>query len=88
MGNANFLSNTFVTSGGNLDFGINIVNWLAGDDELITIQPMPLKDANMAIPSTDAARMVAWTIFHGFQFIIPLCFVIVGFWFWWRRRKA
>ncbi|MEO1948424.1 MAG: Gldg family protein [Methylophilaceae bacterium] len=88
MGNANFLSNTFVTNGGNLDFGINIVNWLAGDDELITIQPMPLKDANMAIPSTDAARMVAWTIFHGFQFIIPLCFVIVGFWFWWRRRKA
>jgi ABC-type uncharacterized transport system involved in gliding motility auxiliary subunit len=88
MGNANFLSNTFVTNGGNLDFGINIVNWLAGDDELITIQPMPLKDVNMEIPSTDAARMVAWTIFHGFQFIIPLGFVIVGFWFWWRRRKA
>jgi hypothetical protein len=88
MGNANFLSNTFVTNGGNLDFGINIVNWLAGDDELITIQPMPLKDVNMAIPSTDAARMVAWTIFHSFQFIIPLGFVIVGFWFWWRRRKA
>ena len=88
VGNANFLSNTFVTNGGNLDFGINIVNWLAGDDELITIQPMPLKDANMAIPSTDAARMVAWTVFHGFQFIIPLGFVIAGFWFWWRRRKA
>lgn len=88
VGNANFLSNTFVTNGGNLDFGINIVNWLAGDDELITIQPMPLKDANMTIPSTDAARMVAWTVFHGFQFIIPLGFIIAGFWFWWRRRKA
>jgi ABC-type uncharacterized transport system involved in gliding motility auxiliary subunit len=88
MGNANFLSNTFVTNGGNLDFGINIVNWLAGDDELITIQPMPLKDANIAIPSTDAGRMVAWTVFHGFQFFIPLGFVIAGFWLWWRRRKA
>ncbi len=43
MGNANFLSNTFITNGGNLDFGINIVNWLAGDDRLITIQPLPLK---------------------------------------------
>jgi ABC-type uncharacterized transport system involved in gliding motility auxiliary subunit len=88
MGNANFLSNTFVTNGGNLDFGINIVNWLAGDDELITIQPMPLKDANIAIPSTDAGRMIAWTVFHGFQFFIPLGFVIAGFWLWWRRRKA
>ncbi len=88
MGNANFLSNTFVTNGGNLDFGINIVNWLAGDDELITIQPMPLKDANIAIPSTDAGRMVAWTVFHSFQFFIPLGFVIAGFWLWWRRRKA
>ena len=88
MGNANFLSNTFITNGGNLDFGINIVNWLAGDDELITIQPMPLKDANITIPSTDAGRMLAWTVFHGFQFIIPLGFIIAGFWLWWRRRKA
>lgn len=88
MGNANFLSNTFITNGGNLDFGINIVNWLAGDDELITIQPMPLKDANITIPSTDAGRMLAWTVFHGFQFIIPLSFIIAGFWLWWRRRKA
>jgi len=88
MGNANFLSNTFVTNGGNLDFGLNIVNWLAGDDELITIQPMPLKDANMTIPSTDFGRMIAWLVFHGFQFIIPLGFIIAGFVFWWRRRKA
>lgn len=88
MGNANFLSNTFITNGGNLDFGINIINWLAGDDALITIQPMPLKDANITIPSTDAGRMVAWTVFHGFQFIIPFGFVIAGFWLWWRRRKA
>ncbi|TSA57882.1 MAG: ABC transporter, partial [Methylophilaceae bacterium] len=36
MGNGNFLSNTFITNGGNLDFGINIINWLAGDDKLIT----------------------------------------------------
>ncbi|MBA3696838.1 MAG: GldG family protein, partial [Methylotenera sp.] len=53
MGNANFLSNTFITNGGNLDLGVNIVNWLAGDDSLITIQPMPLKDINVTIPDTN-----------------------------------
>jgi ABC-type uncharacterized transport system involved in gliding motility auxiliary subunit len=88
MGNANFLSNTFITNGGNLDLGVNIVNWLAGDDQLITIQPMPLKDINVSIPDTATARMVAWTVFHGFQYFIPLGFLIAGFYFWWKRRKA
>jgi len=88
MGNANFLSNTFITNGGNRDFGINIINWLAGDDELITIQPMLLKDANVTIPASDTGRAVAWTVFHAFQFFIPLGFFAAGIWFWWRRKKA
>lgn len=88
MGNANFLSNTFITNGGNLDFGVNIVNWLAGDDKLITIQPMPLKDINVTIPNDDKGRAVAWTVFHGFQYFIPLAFFVAGFWLWWKRRKA
>ncbi|MDZ4140450.1 MAG: GldG family protein [Methylotenera sp.] len=88
MGNGNFLSNTFITNGGNLDFGVNMVNWLAGDDNLITIQPMPLKDINVTIPDTDSGRLVAWTVFHGFQYFIPLGMMIAGFLFWWKRRKA
>jgi ABC-type uncharacterized transport system involved in gliding motility auxiliary subunit len=88
MGNANFLSNTFITNGGNLDLGVNIINWLAGDDNLITIQPMPLKDINVSIPDTDQGRLVAWTVFHGFQYFIPLGFMIAGFYFWWKRRRA
>jgi ABC-type uncharacterized transport system involved in gliding motility auxiliary subunit len=88
MGNANFLSNTFITNGGNLDFGINIVNWLAGDDKLITIQPMPLKDINVTIPNDAKGYAVAWTVFHGFQYFIPLGFFVAGFWLWWKRRKA
>ncbi|HPN00529.1 MAG TPA: ABC transporter, partial [Methylotenera sp.] len=88
MGNANFLSNTFITNGGNLDLGINIVNWLAGDDNLITIQPMPLKDINVTIPDTKTSVAVAWTVFHAFQYFIPLGMMIAGFIFWWKRRKA
>ena len=88
MGNANFLSNTFITNGGNLDLGVNIINWLAGDDQLITIQPMPLKDINVTIPDSDGGRLVAWTVFHGFQYFLPLAMMIAGFYFWWKRRKA
>jgi ABC-type uncharacterized transport system involved in gliding motility auxiliary subunit len=88
MGNANFLSNTFITNGGNLDLGVNIVNWLAGDDQLITIQPMPLKDINVTIPDSDTGRLVAWMVFHGFQYFLPLAMLVAGFYFWWKRRKA
>ena len=88
MGNANFLSNTFITNLGNLDFGVNIVNWLAGDDSLITIQPMPLKDINVSIPDTKMGVVTAWTVFHSFQYFIPLGFMIAGFVLWWKRRRA
>src|SRR3990167_8801437 len=47
VGSGGFLANTFIGNGGNLDLGINMVNWLAGDDSLITIQPKPLKDVNI-----------------------------------------
>lgn len=88
MGNANFLSNTFITNGGNLDFGVNIINWLAGDDSLITIQPMPLKDINVSIPDTKMGVVTAWTVFHGFQYFIPFGFLIAGILLWWKRRRA
>ncbi len=88
MGNASFLSNTFITNGGNLDFGVNIINWLSGDDSLITIQPMPLKDINVTIPNDNKSFIIAWTVFHSFQYFIPLAFFIAGFWLWYKRRKA
>ncbi len=88
MGNANFLANTFITNGGNLDLGINMVNWLVGDDSLITIQPMPLKDINVRIPETNVGFVVAWIVFHAFQFFIPIAMLITGFYLWWKRKKA
>jgi len=88
VGNAGFLSNNFITSGGNLDLGINMINWLAGDDQLITIQPMPLKDVNVTIPSDSKSVFLAWFIFHSFQYFFPLILFIAGFGIWFKRRKA
>lgn len=88
VGNASFLSNTFITSGGNLDLGINIINWLAGDDQLITIQPMPLKDINVTIPSDSKSVFLAWVVFHVFQYFIPIGLLVLGFVIWFKRRKA
>jgi len=88
VGNGNFLSNTFIINGGNLDLGINMINWLSGDDNLISIQPMPLKDVNVTIPDNKISFIIAWTIFHSFQYFIPIGFFVVGILFWFKRRKA
>jgi ABC-type uncharacterized transport system involved in gliding motility auxiliary subunit len=88
VGNANFLSNTFLANGGNLDLGINIVNWLAGDERLITIQPKPIKDVNVIIPSDPVGKIMAALVFFGFRLLLPIGLLIAGVVIWWRRRKA
>ena len=102
VGNANFLSNTYITTFGNLDFGVNIVNWLTGDDSLITIQPMPLKDMNVVVPEMGKSWGGLWTLlvfnpikfykyyvqFGLFNFMIPFTVMIVGFYLWRKRKKA
>ena len=87
VGNASFLSNTFITSGGNLDleYNMTIGYW---DDKLITIQPMPLKDINVSIPNDSKSVFIAWTIFHSFQYFIPIRFFNYRLLVWYRRRKA
>lgn len=88
IGNGNFLANTFIGNGGNLDFGINVVNWLAGDDDLITILPKPLKDVNVVIPSDTWGRILTMAIFFGFRLALPIVLLLAGIIIWWRRRKA
>ena len=47
VGNGSFLANQFLGNGGNLDLGVNMVNWLAGDDSMITLQPRATVDSNL-----------------------------------------
>ena len=83
VGNAGFLSNTFLGNGGNLDLGMNMINWLSGDDRLITIQPRPAPDSNLDL-APGALYLIAFTFVLG----LPLAFLVTGVVIWWRRRRA
>jgi ABC-type uncharacterized transport system involved in gliding motility auxiliary subunit len=82
IGSGAFLSNTYLGNGGNLDLGVNLVNWLAGDDNLITVQPRSTRDADLALSKPAAA-----VISIGFLLALPLAFLIAAIAIWRRRRK-
>jgi ABC-type uncharacterized transport system involved in gliding motility auxiliary subunit len=83
FGNASFLSNTYLGNGGNLDLGVNLVNWLVGDDSLIAIQPRPSADSRL-----DIGPIALYVIAATFLAILPLAFMIAGMVIWWRRRRT
>jgi ABC-type uncharacterized transport system involved in gliding motility auxiliary subunit len=82
VGSGSFLANQFLGNGGNLDLGVNMVNWLAGDESLITIQPRATKDADLQLSRT-AMTLIAF----GWLIVLPLALLAVGGTLWWRRRK-
>ena len=83
IGGGGFLSNASLGLGGNLDLGVNIVNWLAGDEALIAIQPRPSLDCNLVL-----GRGQQYLILFGFLIFLPLAFASAGVVIWWRRRRA
>ena len=83
IGNGHFLANQFLGNGGNLDFGLNAVNWLAGDENLIAIQPRTTQDAQVTLSENTKLALVI-----GFLLLLPLALLSLGGLVWWRRRKA
>jgi ABC-type uncharacterized transport system involved in gliding motility auxiliary subunit len=65
-----------------------MVNWLAGDDDLITILPKPLKDVNVVIPADPWSKFLTMLIFFGFRLVLPVVLLVAGILIWWKRRKA
>ena len=83
VGNGNFLANAFLGNGGNLQLGMAMMNWLSGDDKMISIPPRPATDAQLDIDQT-----MLYLITFTFLAVLPLAFAITGVVVWWRRRKA
>lgn len=84
VGSGHFLANTYLGNGNNLDFGINLVNWLTGDEEMMIIQPRAALDGNLALSQSQLTFIAV-----GLMVALPLLFLAIGISIWWyRRRKA
>ena len=83
VGNGAFLSNTYLGNGGNLQLGMAMINWLAAEDALVSIDPRPAADSRI-----DIGQTTLYAIALGFLLFLPLAFVLTGAFIWWRRRRA
>ena len=81
-GDGDFLSNAYLGNGGNLDLGLDIMNWVAHDDSYININPRPAPDLTLSL--TPLAQGV---IGIGFLFALPLALLVAGLTVWLRRRR-
>ena len=82
VGDGDFLSNTYINNGGNLDLGMRIINWLGSDDDFITIPARIAKDTQLEL-SPFAGVIIGF----GFLIILPIALLTIGLTIWWRRRK-
>ena len=82
VGSGAFLANVYSGNGGNLDLGINMVNWLANEERLITIQPRAAKDGRISLSKNQLAVLSV-----GFLVVLPMLLVAMGALQWWRRKR-
>jgi len=71
----------FINFNGNNDLALNAINWLASDEDLISIRPKPQEDRRITMTRAQL-NLVRVTS----QFVLPLVVVVAGVGVWWKRR--
>lgn len=82
IGDGDFLANSFLGNGGNLNLGLNLVRWLSSDEQLLDIPARTAPDLQL-----DLSRLASTVIGLGFLLVLPLLFITAGALIWWRRRR-
>ena len=82
IGDGDFLSNTYLGNGANIELGLHIVNWLSHDDRFISVPSKTTPDVQLELSL--AAQL---TIALGFLIFLPLTFAGAGVMVWLARRK-
>ena len=81
FGDSDFASNRWLGTSGNRDLFLNAVNWLAQQENLISIRAKDPEDRRITM-SADTDRRIFWLT----VLIIPGLILLAGGQAWWRRR--
>ena len=80
LGDSDFASNQHQRLYGNRDFFVNSINWLAEEEDLISIRPKSMTSRSVELSSV-AQNLLFWlTLF------LPISVLGLGAAMWWKRR--
>jgi len=82
VGNSGFPANVNFQAGGNGNLFLNMVSWLAQDEDLISIRPKAPQDRRIILSQSDIAMLRLITVF-----LLPGAVLIIGIVVWTRRRR-
>lgn len=82
FGSVDFVSNIFIDFSGNRDLFLNTVNWVAGDENLISIRPRAAKEGKLTITKKQTNIIFFFTVV-----LIPAVIFFSGLGIWWKRRR-
>ena len=81
FGDSDFASNAALGVQGNRDLFLNAVNWLAQQENLISIRPRDPEDRRITLTADQERRIFYLTVL-----IVPGLVLLAGVQTWWRRR--
>jgi len=81
VGDSSWIANRFIDFNGNSDLALNTINWLASDEDLISIRPKKEDDRRITMTRAQLGWVRATS-----QFLLPGIVLVVGIGVWWKRR--
>jgi ABC-type uncharacterized transport system involved in gliding motility auxiliary subunit len=81
VGSSGFMANNILAFNGNRDLAMNMLNWLAADEDLISIRPKDPQDRRL-----NMTRRQMSMIFYTSVILLPLFVIGAGISVWWKRR--
>jgi ABC-type uncharacterized transport system involved in gliding motility auxiliary subunit len=84
LGSTAFLVDQEIDKQGNRDFALNSISWLQEQKDAVTIRPRLGDVAPQAYLTPGGANTIFWSTI----IIIPLLFLVLGGFIWWRRRRG
>ncbi len=82
IGDGDFLSNAFLGEGGNLELGVNLIQWLSQNDKFINIPPRAASDRSLNFSDSTLGVLAV-----SFLILLPLALIGTGAFIWFQRRR-
>lgn len=83
IGDGDFLANSYIGNGANLLLGLNLIDWLTRSEPFLDSYTRPVPDQLIVLSRGQTIALAG-----GLLLVLPVSFLGMAAWCWWRRRQG